>query len=246
MAHWSDPLHGTPTRFRIRIGKEEEFALPKGVTLVGRDASCPLTIVDSLVSRRHARIECDGDEATIEDLGSRNGTRLNSVLVSGTHALRSGDRIGIGSCEILISVLDEGDAEWRDEPTGLLSVCAACRHCYAADAPRCPRCGAANGGAHTSESQAQARDETSCAPWSLAMLLEMVGKAMLVDNVKDAEKLMRRSATVVGDRLRAVQPPEPDELRFLEESARWIDRQHQDHAWSDWFVRLRAQLSHGA
>jgi predicted component of type VI protein secretion system len=241
MAHWSDPLHGAPTRFRIRIGKDEEFALPEGVTLVGRDASCPLTIADSLVSRRHARIECDADGATIEDLGSRNGTRLNNVLIAGTHALRAGDRIGIGSCEIAISVADEADADWRDEPTGLLSVCARCKQGFAAGAPVCPRCGAAHTDARLTDPPT--RDETSCAPWSLGMLLEMVGKAMLVDNVKDAEKLMRRTAAVVGDQLRVGQVPQPDELRCLEESARWIDRQRQDHAWSDWFVRLRAQLS---
>ena len=41
--------------------------------MIGRSAACHVSIEDPLVSRQHARVSIDGDSATIEDLGSRNG-----------------------------------------------------------------------------------------------------------------------------------------------------------------------------
>ena len=45
------------------------------------------------VSRFHARIEINGDAATIEDLGSKNGTRISGERLAGRVSLRDGDRI---------------------------------------------------------------------------------------------------------------------------------------------------------
>ncbi len=65
--------------------------------LLGRDPDCSLCISSNLVSRRHARLVLTSRGATIEDLGSRNGTRVNATLIDSPKELSEGDEIRIGS-----------------------------------------------------------------------------------------------------------------------------------------------------
>ena len=73
----------------------KRFELHDSVLGVGRDASSRIRLHDTEVSRRHAEIrQIDGGYQWI-DLGSSNGSFVNSVRVDG-HPLRSGDRVQIG------------------------------------------------------------------------------------------------------------------------------------------------------
>ena len=65
-------------------------------TLVGRDASCHVTIPDSSVSHRHARIYHSDGEWYVEDLGSTNGTFVNDRPLTRPMVLRPGDTVSIG------------------------------------------------------------------------------------------------------------------------------------------------------
>lgn len=65
-------------------------------TLIGRDASCHLTIPDSSVSHRHARIYHSDGEWYVEDLGSTNGTFVNDRPLTRAVVLRTGDTVAIG------------------------------------------------------------------------------------------------------------------------------------------------------
>lgn len=83
----------------------EEYTLqPNDELLLGRDPSCHVQYNlydDDLVSRRHARIAYEkgtGNQFTLSDLGSRNGTLLNRQLVEGTVPLNPGDVIRLGPC----------------------------------------------------------------------------------------------------------------------------------------------------
>lgn len=233
------PMTETPTLYRIRLGNEQ-IALPFGVTLVGRDAtSCRICIFDGLISRRHARIECDGEQATIEDLGSRNGTRLNGVPIERPHVLRDGDRIGIGSYELTVSLMNARDQEWGDAPTGLIRICPDCHTPYPAGNGACPSCGS-----EAAEQQAQRvrNDDTTRGRWSLGMLVEMLGKSMLTERVAEAEKLMRQVANIVEDTLREGKPIEADELRALGEVAQWLAKAQKKDAWTKWITDLRARV----
>jgi len=65
------------------------LAVPDGArTVVGRDAGCDLVLEDERVSRRHAVIEASdagdatGDDWTIADLGSKNGTLVDGAPVA--------------------------------------------------------------------------------------------------------------------------------------------------------------------
>lgn len=44
---------------------------------IGRDDSCELQIIDPMISRQHARVECVDDGWIIKDLGSANGLIIN-------------------------------------------------------------------------------------------------------------------------------------------------------------------------
>ncbi|HTO76862.1 MAG TPA: FHA domain-containing protein [Thermoanaerobaculia bacterium] len=79
----------------LRSGKRT--ALEAGETIIGRDPGAGVFIDDPSVSRRHARIVVGDMSATIEDLGSKNGTHLGDRKVDATVALDDGARIRVGT-----------------------------------------------------------------------------------------------------------------------------------------------------
>ena len=64
---------------------------------VGRHPSLAIVVEDDQVSRRHARIAVVRGRATIEDLGSMNGTYVNDEPIATPRALEPGDRIRVGA-----------------------------------------------------------------------------------------------------------------------------------------------------
>ena len=77
-------------------GKERPVALNQEVVTIGRLPDCEVVLKDKGASRRHAQIKLKDGTATLTDLGSTNGTRLNGQIVQ-SRALEDGDRITIGS-----------------------------------------------------------------------------------------------------------------------------------------------------
>ena len=71
--------------------------LAPGENVVGRDRNADVSIDDSTISRRHARIRIVGKGATIEELGSKNGTFVQGKKIEKPRRLSDGDRIQIGS-----------------------------------------------------------------------------------------------------------------------------------------------------
>ena len=67
------------------------YDLPEGLTQLGRADENDIVLSGDLVSRRHARLRVAGDELVFEDLGSRNGTRVNGQPLQGSVPLRPGD-----------------------------------------------------------------------------------------------------------------------------------------------------------
>jgi len=64
--------------------------------LIGRAADNAICLDDPLISAHHARISYAGGQWLVEDLGSRNGTRVNDLQVEGPIALASGDVLRLG------------------------------------------------------------------------------------------------------------------------------------------------------
>ncbi len=93
-------------RFRLRY-LNHDLELSEGEFAVGRNASCQLSLDDPLVSRRHALLLVGPDSVTVEDLGSRNGVVVNGERIPGRTLLRAGDRIQIGSQEMILVAASE-------------------------------------------------------------------------------------------------------------------------------------------
>jgi len=63
--------------------------------LIGRDNSCDVVIADRQVSRQHARFSSFKEDILLEDLGSKNGTHRNGLLINEPTVLNDGDVIQI-------------------------------------------------------------------------------------------------------------------------------------------------------
>src|SRR5262245_47832535 len=64
--------------------------------VVGRHRDCDYRPDDPLVSRRHLALTLRDGRVWVEDLGSRNGTRLNGEPLEETLPLDDGDRLDLG------------------------------------------------------------------------------------------------------------------------------------------------------
>jgi pSer/pThr/pTyr-binding forkhead associated (FHA) protein len=76
------------------------MALCEGEHVIGRNTDLALTLRSPSVSRRHARIVIAGEVATVEDLGSKNGTYVRGRRITAPVPLADGDQIRIGGFEI--------------------------------------------------------------------------------------------------------------------------------------------------
>ena len=73
------------------------IALREGENTIGRDANSQVWLDLASVSREHACIVVRNDAASIEDRGSKNGTRVADQPVTGARPLRDGDRLRFGT-----------------------------------------------------------------------------------------------------------------------------------------------------
>ena len=88
---------------------ERTFPLDEGEYVLGRDEGCRVVIDAEGVSRRHARVTVCGNAASIEDLGSKNGTYVNRERISAAATLRNGDEVALGKAVLMLrSVSDAG------------------------------------------------------------------------------------------------------------------------------------------
>jgi len=79
--------------------------LGEGRNTLGRDPDVEVLLDSPGVSRRHALLTISEGSATIEDLGSKNGTFVGDQRVDGSRLLRDGDSITVGSVKLTLTVL---------------------------------------------------------------------------------------------------------------------------------------------
>jgi len=77
------------------ISATRTLPLVEGEQIIGRDPALDLFLDSPKVSRRHARIEIAGARATIEDLGSKNGSFVRNARIEGPTPLQDGDEVQI-------------------------------------------------------------------------------------------------------------------------------------------------------
>lgn len=171
-----------------------EIDLPNGEVLIGRSATCHLTIDDPLVSRNHARLVVTETGATVEDLGSRNGVRVNGRPIQGIAGVSDGSRIRIGTQEVILRKLEAVAAPpRRHRATGFMIHCTSCGWPYATDATECPNCGDKDHG------QSEEPTTTTEQAWSIELLVETMRRAQELGRTQDLERLLTQARGVLDN-----------------------------------------------
>jgi DNA-binding winged helix-turn-helix (wHTH) protein len=99
-----ESIRAADVRFRL-VWAGGRAGLGDGEHVLGRDPELELFLDAPHVSRRHARIRIAGDEATIEDLESKNGTFVSDRRVGSKTRLADGDSIRIGSVQLTFTAV---------------------------------------------------------------------------------------------------------------------------------------------
>jgi uncharacterized RDD family membrane protein YckC len=122
-----------------------EIRLSRTLLSIGRDPSNDLVLPDAMVSRRHAVIECRGNQYYLRDCNSSNGSVVNGDRIS-ERSLRDGDLVAIGTARLLfreeIEIEDAG-AKVVQHPSAPRFLCPGCKSEYRKGDLFCRECGAA-------------------------------------------------------------------------------------------------------
>jgi pSer/pThr/pTyr-binding forkhead associated (FHA) protein len=104
-------VQGRPVGKTILFGPGDYF--------LGRGPECYLRFNSEWVSRQHCVLRVGMNHAAMRDLGSRNGTLVNGVLLAGDHTLAQGDKVQIGPVVFEVFLV-EGSGEPPGVGTTLL------------------------------------------------------------------------------------------------------------------------------
>ncbi len=109
----SDDLeHEDPIVCRLRFqheGRDRVFTIADRPIVVGRSPDSDLLLHHESISRQHARISRDEEGWTLRDLGSKNGSRVNTFHVT-EQLLRNGDRLDLGTIRMYVEIGPESAA----------------------------------------------------------------------------------------------------------------------------------------
>jgi diguanylate cyclase (GGDEF)-like protein len=98
LAKLTRPATGAGKSFLVMIHGEflgRRFEIEHQPVTVGRGPDCTIQLQDDSVSRRHCRITPEPDGIVLDDLGSTNGTYVNSEAVT-RYLLQENDRFQVG------------------------------------------------------------------------------------------------------------------------------------------------------
>jgi hypothetical protein len=201
-----------------------------------------VTIEDPLVSRRHAQIAVDGDEVRLIDLGSRNGVRLNGQPVEGSALLTDGDRVRIGTQDLVFTrVAPKKASPHGNRTTGVLRLCAKCKLPFARETMACPHCGASE---QTDEDTITGSfGHESQHSWSVQLLLEAIDKALAMDRVPDADRMLRRATGLFEDRIGEGGALDPEQVARAAMAAAAVSDATSDGSWASWIPRFYERAS---
>ncbi len=217
-------------RYRLRF-LLQEFDLPHGATVIGRSLDCNLTIEDPLVSREHARIVIDESGERVEDMGSRNGVRVNGVQIKGPTPLNDGDRVRIGTQDFVFCRVDLA-GKGHSKTTGVLRLCSKCHLPYPRESVSCPNCEATD--QPDEETLSGSFGNESQTAWSVQLLVEALARALSLGRVQDAERIVRRATAQVEELLMTGGAVDPKALAGLAAQAAATTTATNDPTWILW------------
>jgi pSer/pThr/pTyr-binding forkhead associated (FHA) protein len=210
--------------------------LPVGDFLVGRNQACDLVVQDGMVSRRHAVLHVSADRVVVEDLGSRNGIRVNGVPVTGARQVEHGERIAVGSYELVVLENSRQRGE-RRQTRPAVRRSERTQTPVATPAARGSSPGRGGAGAESSDEETEA-DRRSV----YHVLLETCEANLAEGRLRELEGAARNlTASVRGGLLRG-RPPSEETTRKLVDLALRVVEQHGIHGWLEAAVELYATL----
>jgi hypothetical protein len=223
-------------RYRLRF-LLQEFDLPRGATILGRSSDCHVTIEDPLVSRHHARIVLEGDRAVLYDLNSRNGVKVNGSGVKEPVELKDGDRLRIGTQELVFCRVDAVPATSASaKTTGFLRHCARCRMPYPQEAGTCPSCGSSE--ALDEETLSGQFGAAAQQIWSVQLFLEVLERAMTLERFDDVNRILRRASVQVEERMARGDALDPAQLHKLSLGAARASLALDEPTWGLWITQV--------
>jgi DNA-binding winged helix-turn-helix (wHTH) protein len=86
------------------VWETRQIPLGEGANVLGRAPDAGVWIDAPGVSRNHAQITVAGRDATVEDLGSKNGTFVRGERITAPYRLADGDQIRLGSVVITFRI----------------------------------------------------------------------------------------------------------------------------------------------
>ena len=93
--------------------KGQRWQLSQTIVL-GRESTCDVAISDRQISRFHARLTPTTEGVILEDLGSKNGTHLNGVLLSAPVVLQDGDIFSVAMAQQFMFILSDATTPLLD------------------------------------------------------------------------------------------------------------------------------------
>ena len=84
------------------VDKGRSFALDPGELTIGREKGSAIQLRGRGVSKNHALLRVRGEDVTIEDLRSTNGTKVNGVAIDRQTDLAPGDLIDVGGVQLVV------------------------------------------------------------------------------------------------------------------------------------------------
>lgn len=226
--------------FRLRV-LNRDIELADGDYTIGRSRDCDIPISDDLVSRKHASLNVRSGRATVEDLGSRNGTYLNGNRLENRAEVGHLDQITVGAHDLMCIE----DQRVRDSPP--LYRCAGCALVVDPHDVFCRKCGAPirNSMALVSDrpsppSYADVEDTQATATGSssaLGVLSAVATRMMTAQNYHGAERVLERALL---DLLQEVVKSgrRPDELSLASESALELAENLKSERWVEWTFNI--------
>lgn len=93
------------------IRSDRLYVLDQRAYTIGRDEQCDIHIGSELLSRQHASLSVAGETVVLSDLGSTNGTYVNSMRIFSPTRLHHGDVVTLGDEKLVFMVPDPPEAD---------------------------------------------------------------------------------------------------------------------------------------
>ena len=101
--HPAPQTQGPAVNLMLQDGSSRVYHVQEGSNIIGRSNDADLRLPDTGVSRQHAEITWNGEDAVLVDLQSTNGTTVNDTPID-NWLLADGDVITMGHSHVEVRI----------------------------------------------------------------------------------------------------------------------------------------------